>query len=318
MGEIELCQELKANTLGLASLERAMARQRTRERHLREGDACTKYFHLQACHHRRKNYLFAIEHNGHTFTEEQAKANVVHSYYDAILGTPFQRQHRINLHLLDIPQLDLESLAVPFTHDEVAHIVRESPSDRVPGPDGFTGALYKAAWNVVGPDLIWVFHAFWELDFQSLNHINGAMMVLPHKTSSPSGLKDSRLISLIHSVGKLIAKGLAMRLTPFMPHLVKLNQSAFIRRRHIHDNFCAVQLTCRWLHARHHPTVLLNVDLAKAFDAAACPFLLETLQHIRFPLWWRDWLSALPATASTRVIVNGCPGRRIRHARGLR
>jgi hypothetical protein len=55
------------------------------------------------------------------------------------------------------------------------------------------------------------------------------MMVLLHKTTSPSGLKDYRPISLIHSVGKLIAKGLAMRLTPFMPRIVKLNQSAFIR-----------------------------------------------------------------------------------------
>jgi hypothetical protein len=109
-----------------------------------------------------------------------------------------------------------------------------------------------------------------------------------------------------------------MRLTPFMPRIVKLNQSAFIRGRQIHDNFRAVQLTCRWLHARHHPTVLLKVDLAKAFDTVAWPFLLEVLQHIGFPLRWRDWLSALLATASTRVLINGRLGRRIRHVRGLR
>jgi hypothetical protein len=46
--------------------------------------------------------------------------------------------------------------------------------------------------------------------------------------------------------------------------------------------------------------------------------LLEVLQHIGFPQRWRDWISALLATASTKVMTNGQPGRRIRHARGLR
>ena len=95
--EIQLRRELKANTLGLASLERSMARQRARSRHLREGDACTKYFHLQACHRRRKNHLFVLSHNGQTFSEEEAKANIVFDYYNALLGTPFTRQHRIDL-----------------------------------------------------------------------------------------------------------------------------------------------------------------------------------------------------------------------------
>ena len=49
-GELELQLELKAKVLGLASLARSMARQCARTRHLRDGDACTKYFHLQACH----------------------------------------------------------------------------------------------------------------------------------------------------------------------------------------------------------------------------------------------------------------------------
>ena len=61
--------------------------------------------------------------------------------------------------------------------------------------------------------------------------------------------------------------------------------------------------------------MLLKVDLSKAFDTVAWPFLLETLAYIGFPLRWRDWISALLGMASTRVLVNGRPGRRIHHAR---
>jgi mannosylglycoprotein endo-beta-mannosidase len=163
-----------------------------------------------------------------------------------------------------------------------------------------------------------VFNAFWNLDFRSFNLLNEAMMVLLHKTNTPQGLKDYRPISLIHSISKLIAKGLANHLAPFMPTIVMPNQSVFIHGRQIHENFRAVQLTCQWLHARHHPTMLLKVDLAKAFDIVAWSFLLEVLTHIGFPHRWREWISALLGTASTKVLVNGRLRRHICHARGLR
>lgn len=72
-GELELRRDLKLNVLGLASLARTVARQRARIRYLREGDANTRFFHLQACHRRRKNYLASIQHEGQTFSEEEAQ-----------------------------------------------------------------------------------------------------------------------------------------------------------------------------------------------------------------------------------------------------
>lgn len=64
--------------------------------------------------------------------------------------------------------------------------------------------------------------------------------------------------------------------------------------------------------------MLLKIDLAKTFDSVAWPFLLEVVEYAGFPLRWWNWLSAMLRTASTKVLVNGRPGRRICHARGLR
>lgn len=312
--EQEIRRDLKGKVLGLPALERTMARQRARCRYLREGDANTKYFHLQACHRRRKNHMHAISVDGRTFSEEEAKAGIAYDYYNSILGTPFMRRHRIDLQQLGLPHLDLEALVAPFTADKVAAIVRASHRDRTPGPDGFTGGFYLAAWEVIGGDVVKVFDAFWQLDFRSLHHLNGAVMVLLHKTDDPQGLRDYRPISLIHSIGKLLTKCLATRLAPFMAALVRPNQMAFIRGCLIHENFRAVQLTCRWLHARRHVTILLKVDLAKAFDTVAWPFLLELMQHKGFPQHWCEWISALLGTASTKVLINGRLGRHICHA----
>jgi hypothetical protein len=47
----------KRKLLGLASLERTIARHRSRITWLAGGDACTKFFHLHANHRRRKNFI---------------------------------------------------------------------------------------------------------------------------------------------------------------------------------------------------------------------------------------------------------------------
>jgi hypothetical protein len=72
------------------------------------------------------------------------------------------------------------------------------------------------------------------------------------------------------------------------------------------------------MHARRCPSVLLKIDLAKAFDSVAWPFLLEVLEHAGFPTRWRGWVSAMLYTVSTKVLVNGRLGDRILHACGLR
>lgn len=79
-----------------------------------------------------------------------------------------------------------------------------------------------------------------------------------------------------------------------------------------------MRLSCRELHRRKIPSLLLKIDIVKAFDSLCWSFLLEVLQHLGFGRRWRNWISALLSTASTKVLLNGVPGRRICHARGLR
>jgi hypothetical protein len=79
-----------------------------------------------------------------------------------------------------------------------------------------------------------------------------------------------------------------------------------------------VQTSVKLLHAQRIPYLLLKVDLARAFDPVAWPFMIEIMQHMGFPRGWVDWISTLLSSASTCVLLNGSPGERICHARGLR
>lgn len=162
------------------------------------------------------------------------------------------------------------------------------------------------------------FNAFWTRDFRSLRLLNEAYLILLRKKENPEEIKDYRPISLVHSFAKLVTKCLANRLAKSLDSLVRKNQSAFIRGRCIHENFRKVQLACRFLHNNKRPTLLLKVDIAKAFDTVSWPFLLELLEHLGFSRRWLDWLSALLSTATSKILLNGRPGEKIFHVRGLR
>jgi len=66
------------------------------------------------------------------------------------------------------------------------------------------------------------------------------------------------------------------------------------------------------------PALLFKLDISKAFDTVSWEYVLELLEHRGFSHRWRDWLSLLFRSAHSSVLLNGVPGERISHARGLR
>jgi hypothetical protein len=143
-------------------------------------------------------------------------------------------------------------------------------------------------------------------------------MILLWKHGATEQVADFWTISLIHSFGKLISKTLAHRLAPHMQALVQPSQSAFIKGCIVHDNFKTMQSRAHMLHARKRSSVLIKIDIAKAFDTIGWVFLIDLLHHLGFSHHWMKWISILLSTTSTWVLLNGWPGHCICHARGLR
>lgn len=110
---------------------------------------------------------------------------------------------------------------------------------------------------------------------------------------------------------------LANRLAPELQKVVSINQNAFIKKRCIHDNFMFVQQVIKDLHKKKIPTLFVKLDISKAFDSVDWAYLLDVMNFLGFGLRWRNWLSILWCTSSSSFLLNGEPGKRVLHQRGV-
>jgi hypothetical protein len=82
---------LKRHCLVLASLESTVARLRFRLHYLRDGDANTKKFHLQARLHKKRNFISHLENEGRTVASHEEIQEVLDDFFYNLLGSNVQR-----------------------------------------------------------------------------------------------------------------------------------------------------------------------------------------------------------------------------------
>jgi hypothetical protein len=185
--------------------------------------------------------------------------------------------------------------------EEVKRTISDMPKENAPGPDGFIDAFHSSYWAVVQNDVTQQCAQLRGNNFNLLNTANIILLLKKEKSESISGYHP---ISLVHSIAKIFSKILASRLAPLLAEMVSSNQSAFVKKRCIHDNFIMVQGIAKELHRKKIPALFLKLDIAKAFDSVSWAYLLEVLERLGFGARWRDWIS-LTLASSSRVLLNG-------------
>jgi hypothetical protein len=316
--EFRLRKHLKVKVLGLAAIDKARRCQASRITWLRVGDANTRFFHAKMKARRRKNFIHVLHSESGILTSHEEKEAALHSHFDALLGTTARRSHTMAWEELQMPTLVETGLDLPFTAREVWDAIKDSPAEKAPGPDGFTGTFYRRCWPIIKHDVMAVFQHVYNIRGGDMAALNSAFVCLLPKKAAASRIGEYRPISLIHSLSKLFSKVLARRLTPLMNDIVSHAQSAFLKKRCLHDNFLFVRNLARAFHRKKKPALLFKLDFARAFDSVSWEYLLELLQHLGFSSRWRSWISLILSTASSAVLLNGAEGPLIRHRRGLR
>ena len=110
-----------------------------------------------------------------------------------------------------------------FTEEEVWKVIKEIPTDRAPGPDGYIRAFYHVAWPIIKGDIMAALMKLYVGDGRGFDKLNGAHITLIPKKPDAIEVGDYRPISLPHSFAKIFAKLLALRARPRMSKIIEIN-----------------------------------------------------------------------------------------------
>ena len=135
---------------------------------------------------------------------------------------------------------EVEELIKPVSIEEIKSTMFAIKEDKAPGPDGFSSHFFKAAWRIIGEDVVAAVRHFFSSSF-ILPCFNATVVALIPKNQSPRSIKEYRPISCCSVIYKCITKIMANRIKQFMPTLVGNNQCAFIPGCSISDNILMAQ-----------------------------------------------------------------------------
>jgi hypothetical protein len=120
--------------------------QRSKAKHLLEGDANTKYFHLLANERHHKTRIFQLQEGDNIIRGDNELKKHITSYYKGLFGRPLENSMWLVESLMDdIPQVTAEQnriLVEEFTEEEVRNAVFQMEHNKAPGPDDFSMEFY--------------------------------------------------------------------------------------------------------------------------------------------------------------------------------
>ena len=300
--------------------EEMFLKQKSKIEWLKVGDSNTSFFHNSVkCKNHRSRITLIVDANGNSHEGGEAIQELV-NHYSQFLGSAGYTSVVPPLSLFSkrLTTQIADAMITRVTDAEIKGAMFSIGENKAPGPDGFTSAFFKEAWDVVGKDVCRAVHDFF-CSASLLKEINHTFLALVPKVSTPSKVNDYRPISCCNTIYKCISKIITNRIKEGLKGLVSLNQSAFVPDRKISDN---ILLTQELMHNYHRnvgpPRCAFKIDIQKAYDTVDWGFLRRILVGFGFHPIMINWIMTCVTSTSFSLSINGNIHGFFKGKRGLR
>ena len=133
---------------------------------------------------------------------------------------------------------EIENLNRPNTGTEIETVIRNLPTNKSPGPDGFTAEFYRKFREELTPILLKLIHKIAEEGKHPNSFYEAIITLIPKPDKDATKKENYRPISLININAKILNKILANRIQKHIKKFIHHEQVGFILGMKEFFNIC--------------------------------------------------------------------------------
>ena len=146
---------------------------------------------------------------------------------------------------------------------------------------------------------------------------NSTFLVQIPKIDLPTCFEDFRPIALCNFCYKIIGKIISTRIRHVLGHYISCEQFGFLPGRQIHDAVGVIQEGLHTIRGKHLKSMILKIDLSKAYDRVSWTYLRVILSKMGFSGLFISWVMSSLTSVSFDVLINGAASTFFKDGRGL-
>ena len=125
-------------------------------------------------------------------------------------------------------QEEIENISRPITSIEIATVIKNLPTYKSPGPDGFTGKFYQTFREELKPILLKLFQNTAEGGTLPNSLYEATITLIPKPDKDVTKKENCRPVSLMNVDAKILNKILANRIQQHIKRIIHHDQVRFI------------------------------------------------------------------------------------------